>query len=411
MRQILVLDDDPTGTQCASGVDVLLRPSGAELESFLAADRPTAYVLTNTRSMPATDAVELIRSVRAAAERRSAVTSRAVRYVLRGDSTLRGHVFAEVDAVAVAGSVTLFVPAFPAGGRVTRGGVQYLDGLPVVDTEYARDPVFAFASRRLVEWVAEVGDGRPAVEVDLVLLRSTAGGGLADVLCAAAPGSVVIPDAETDADLAFVAAGLATAENRGRAVTVRAASPFAALVAGTGPRPLASVAVAGPVLVVCGSHTDGAARQLARLARVVGPPVVLATDAALAGADLTPVTARIRERLAAVGWAVLASERARRAEHGRLEHGSIIMAALVAVARSVAAQCGAVIAKGGITSADVATRALGAAEAHVLGQVLPGVPVWSLPDGRPYAVVPGNVGDDDTLWRVARAFGLPDSVG
>jgi uncharacterized protein YgbK (DUF1537 family) len=61
-----------------------------------------------------------------------------------------------------------------------------------------------------------------------------------------------------------------------------------------------------------------------------------------------------------------------------------------------------VIAKGGITSSDTATKALKIAKAKVLGQIQPGVPVWKADEdskfpGIPYVIFPGNVGNDDTL--------------
>ena len=60
------------------------------------------------------------------------------------------------------------------------------------------------------------------------------------------------------------------------------------------------------------------------------------------------------------------------------------------------------IAKGGITSSDTATLGLGVRRALVLGQALPGVPVWQLgPEakfpGLGYVVFPGNVGSDTAL--------------
>jgi uncharacterized protein YgbK (DUF1537 family) len=69
-----------------------------------------------------------------------------------------------------------------------------------------------------------------------------------------------------------------------------------------------------------------------------------------------------------------------------------------------------VVAKGGITSADVARIGLGAASATVLGQVAPGISVWRLTavDGRGllYVVVPGNVGGPDAIVDVLDALGL-----
>ena len=64
------------------------------------------------------------------------------------------------------------------------------------------------------------------------------------------------------------------------------------------------------------------------------------------------------------------------------------------------------VAKGGITSSDIATEGLGVRRAEVAGQLLPGVvSVWLLAadsdfPGLPYVIFPGNVGTADTLARV-----------
>ena len=64
-----------------------------------------------------------------------------------------------------------------------------------------------------------------------------------------------------------------------------------------------------------------------------------------------------------------------------------------------------ILAKGGITSSDTATKGLNVKKAEVIGQVAPGIPVWILGEeskfpGIKYIVFPGNVGDDDTLTKV-----------
>ena len=61
-----------------------------------------------------------------------------------------------------------------------------------------------------------------------------------------------------------------------------------------------------------------------------------------------------------------------------------------------------VVAKGGITSADVGVKALAIRKARVAGQIQPGVPVWIADENSkfpdiPYVIFPGNVGDDETL--------------
>ncbi|MCL5073425.1 MAG: hypothetical protein M1308_21420, partial [Actinobacteria bacterium] len=63
------------------------------------------------------------------------------------------------------------------------------------------------------------------------------------------------------------------------------------------------------------------------------------------------------------------------------------------------------ITKGGITSSDIITKALGVKKALVLGQLYPGIPVLkiSAPEkflNLPIIIFPGNVGDKNTLLEI-----------
>lgn len=80
-----------------------------------------------------------------------------------------------------------------------------------------------------------------------------------------------------------------------------------------------------------------------------------------------------------------------------LEINCKVSSALVEIVRRINSRPRYIIAKGGITSSDIATKTLEARRAKVMGQALAGVPLWqlgpesSLP-GVPYIVFPGNVG-------------------
>ncbi len=70
---------------------------------------------------------------------------------------------------------------------------------------------------------------------------------------------------------------------------------------------------------------------------------------------------------------------------------------------------GFVIAKGGITSSDVGTKALAVKKANVLGQIRPGIPVWQTKEESrfpmtPYVIFPGNVGEVSTLKEAAEVL-------
>lgn len=409
----VILDDDPTGTQSASGVTVLLEYDEGLIRAALE-QADSVYVQTNSRAIDEASAVALVSDVRDAARRAAAGLGEQVQFVLRGDSTLRGHVFAETEQFLDDDSVIVFSPAFPDGGRTTVDGVHLvrIDGqdVPAHRTEYAEDPVFPFASGVLAEYVAEKS-GRAAVGIDLETLRS---GSAAATIQAAPAGSVVLPDAVTNDDIRLIVEAITGARRSGRSVVVRSAAPLAAALAGVQSHgllrhPLVPAPV--PTLLACGSHTAGATAQLDAVAAVHGPAVVIPTEDAFAD----PVAAghaaaeQARSQLAERGLAVIATERNRSAEHNTLRHGELVMRALTVAVRSLVPEVEAVIAKGGITSAELARTGVGASRAEVRGQVLPGISVWDLRSAegaeKLYVVVPGNVGEADALTEVLAALG------
>lgn len=79
--------------------------------------------------------------------------------------------------------------------------------------------------------------------------------------------------------------------------------------------------------------------------------------------------------------------------------------ALVAIIQGLTIQPRFIIAKGGITSSDVATKGLNIKKAKVIGQITQGVPVWLTGDEAkyshmPYVIFPGNIGEESTLTEV-----------
>ncbi|MFB7250171.1 four-carbon acid sugar kinase family protein [Microbacterium sp. NPDC056234] len=409
----VVLDDDPTGTQSASGVTVLLEYD-ADLIREALEHADSVYVQTNSRAIDEASAVALVSDVRDAARQAAADLGEQVQFVLRGDSTLRGHVFAETAQFLDDDAVIVFSPAFPDGGRTTVDGVHLVraDGVdvPAHGTEYAEDPVFPFASGVLAEYVAEKS-GRAAVGIDVEALRSGSAG---EVIAMAPAGSVVLPDAVTNDDIRLIAQAIASARRAGRSVVVRSAAPLAAALAdvqsdGLLRHPLVSAPV--PTLLACGSHTAGATAQLDAVTAVHGPAIVIPTQDAFTD----PVAAgnaaaeQARGRLRDGGLAIVTTERHRRPEHNTLRHGELVMRALTVAVRELVPEVEAVIAKGGITSAELARTGVGAVRAQVRGQVLPGISVWDLVSAegaeKLYVVVPGNVGEADALTEVLAALG------
>ena len=93
----------------------------------------------------------------------------------------------------------------------------------------------------------------------------------------------------------------------------------------------------------------------------------------------------------------------------QLEVSVRISDALTSVIEKLTARPAFIIAKGGITSSDVGTKALGVRRAIVMGQIRPGIPVWltgpeSKFPGMPYVIFPGNVGMENTLLEVVEVL-------
>jgi uncharacterized protein YgbK (DUF1537 family) len=425
-RTVLALDDDPTGTQTVRGVPVLTRWTAERLRRLLDDEVPLAYLLTNSRSLPSPAAAALARQIGALLREAADGSARGWSVVSRSDSTLRGHFPVEVDALAeglgTPEARVLLSPFFADGGRVTIDAVHYLrrDGqlTPVGETEFARDPTFGYRSSDLRDWVAErTGrDDRATAHVGLAALRENGPGAVRDALLTLPPRGVLICDSVEERDIEIVAAGAQLAEESGLPLIARTAASYVRSRGGQAPAaPLGDDEIdhGSPGLIVVGSHVPTTSAQLERL---LGDPPV----------ELEPLELEVGMLLEEPGRSrVMADGLARRADtalregrtpvifttralargtEGRsdLDVAAIVSAALVEAVRSVTVRPAWVLAKGGITSSDVATHGLGVDEALVLGPLLPGVPTWrcgpaSRWPGILYVVFPGNVGGPDAL--------------
>ena len=416
VAQVVALDDDPTGAQTLADVRVLLAWDPDAVRRALLGRR-AVHLITNARALPEAEAGR----VTAAAAAAASAGAPDAHVLLRGDSTLRGHIRAELEALRDVVDPTgvaplLLVPALPAAGRVTVGGVHLLERngsrVPLHKTEYASDGVFAYSDAGLLAWAEERTGGllpaRLGRELPLAELRAHGADRVAEIigeLCSLGRAAAFAPDAETLADLELIAAGYAQAAASGARALVRCAPAFVGVLSGTTAPDLVPAPHGAGLLVVCGSYVPGATRQLGRLVEEHPAALIEADVHALASAGAADEISRLaREasaRIRAGGLAIVATPRERPASLRTLGAGESIAAGLAAVAAHVEPHPRVIVAKGGITSAVTLKHGVGADGADVIGPVLPGVSRWlaSWPDGvaLDYLVVPGNVGDDDLL--------------
>lgn len=198
MTKLLVIADDftgalDTGIQFAREGTKTCVAIGADGVLASRADYPVIVIDSETRHLPHGEAYETV--CRLVNEARAA----GVGYIYKKtDSALRGCVGAELSAALDAwpGADELaFVPAFPKVRRTTKGGTQYIDGVPVSESAFGRDPFEPVRHSYIPDIIAEQSE----VEVRLASEAASPYGR-----------QITVYDASTEEDLAEVAARLKT---------------------------------------------------------------------------------------------------------------------------------------------------------------------------------------------------------
>ena len=400
MRQTILLDDDPTGTQTVSGVAVLTEWSVETLASELERGNAGFFVLTNSRALNTEAAHALYQEIGRNLKAASAQTQIPVRALARGDSTLRGHFPAETNALDQElgpHDLTLIVPYFEEGERRTRNDIHYVGETPAAETPFAKDAVFGFRSSNLRAWVEEKTGGRVAASAVTSLSQTTLEAGAqatAEFLRALPLASYCIVNANQPAHVQTLAQAVFALEASGKRILARTAASFGAACLGQESAPLASLSehdTGSGGLIIVGSHVPKTTEQLA----------YLQAHADIAGYQLGTVDNSVLDAALAAGRDVLIYT-PRTVVSGDLETSASFSRRLVELVQSLTVRPRWVLAKGGITSSDIATKALGVKRAEVVGPILPGVPLWRLGDesrwpGLLYVVFPGNVGGTDAV--------------
>ncbi|KUO09985.1 four-carbon acid sugar kinase family protein [Streptomyces sp. DSM 15324] len=306
------------------------------------------------------------------------------------DSTLRGHVAAEVRA-AWEGSrrrAVVIAPAFPAEGRVTVDGVQHVRGVPVHESDYARDPAHPVRCSDLAVLFPEAVLSQPvrAAELpeligngDLIVYSATEDGDL-DRLVAAVP--------RLDEVLWVGSPGLAAALAR------RCARA-------TGSAPSLSAPARRPLIVV-GSTNPATRRQLAELhtrADVQGVTV---------GVDPAPAVETLRGMTAPVLTLQTPDER------HTPQTAQVLARSQAAIVKALSEDhtVDALVITGGETATTV-LQPVGATGIDLLDEPEPGVVRGSLIGTLPLSVLikAGGFGDDAMLLRLSHLIRHPLAPG
>ncbi len=438
--KIIVLDDDPTGSQTVHSCLLLMRWDVDTLRVGLQDDSPIFFVLTNTRSLPPESAASVIKEVcHNLKEALFIEETRDFLIVSRSDSTLRGHYPIETDVIAQElgpFDAHFLVPAFFEGGRITRDSIHYLmiNGVPtpVHETEFARDSVFAYNHSYLPKYVEEKTQGRITAEtVERFLLADIRAGSL-ERLIQLSGNQCVVVDCENQTDLNCFAHDILTAASQGKRFLFRSAASILTALAALPPQPIAPENMAQyvrggkPGVVIVGSHVKKTTQQLEVLLQKEGTQGIAVDVARLlddainqSSTLLGEITENVHRAFNAGKTPVVYTSRQELTfadVKTRLLFGVKVSSLLMDIVQALPSEIGYLISKGGITSNDVLSTGLALTSARLLGQVLPGCSMVIAPSDHPQypnlpvVLFPGNVGDADALATIYQRLSQ-NSVG
>lgn len=431
--KIIVLDDDPTGSQTVHSCLLLTQWDDETLRIGLADESPIFFILTNTRSLPSAQARAVTREV--CQNLKQAIAAEQIQdylVVSRSDSTLRGHYPVETDAIAAdlgPFDAHFLVPAFFEGGRFTRESIHYLimNGVPtpVHETEFAQDSVFHYRFSYLPDYVQEKTKGLIAADTVERFLLSGIRDGCVHRLMALENNQCGVVDAEVQSDLDRFAQDLLAAAAQGKKFLFRSAASLLTALAQLPPQPTApeqmSSYVRGgkPGVFLVGSHVQKTTEQLTALLSVdqvdgIQLDLTRMRHQFEAVDDLrAEAIAQVHQTFALGRTPVIYTSRQELTfedDQTRLDFGIRVSHLLMDILRGLPDDIGYLVSKGGITSNDTLSQGLALPSARLLGQIIPGCSVIRTPEIHPQfpllpvVLFPGNVGDTNALVTTWQRF-------
>jgi uncharacterized protein YgbK (DUF1537 family) len=432
--KFVVLDDDPTGVQTVHDVSVYTSwDDAAMLEAFREPSR-LFYILTNSRSMTQDETTLVHQQIMASVASAARQTNKRYLFISRSDSTLRGHYPLETEllrkgmeneGIDVDGEV-LF-PFFKEGGRYTIANVHYVRNgqhlIPAAQTEFAHDATFGYTHSALPDYIEEKTEGRYKAQdvicISLDDLRAVNIDKICSQLKAVTNFNKVCVNAADYCDVKVFCIALYRAMASGKTFLFRTAASFVKVVGGISDKALLTrkdmirqqTTTGG--LVVVGSHTDKTTEQLRELLKLPNTqPVAFRSSAVLEGEaafvhEIERCVNLEEDIMSSNKTAVCYTERSPLSLPGDSKEDALRRSVKIGdgvwrLVGQLKVAPAFIIAKGGITSSDVGTKALGVRRARVMGQIAPGIPVWQTgAESRfptmAYVIFPGNVGEATTL--------------
>ena len=433
-KKIIVLDDDPTGVQTVHDVSVYTDWSEESIRAGFAEESRMFYILTNSRGFTVEQTTLCHREIIERVDKISKKTGKEYMIMSRGDSTLRGHYPLETELLRegfekdgtkkVDGEI--LCPFFKEGGRYTIENIHYVKTgnrlIPAGQTEFAKDKTFGYQCSNLCEYIEEKTKGfylaKDVVCITLKELREQQTVMITEKLMKVQNFGKVVVNAVDYCDLKVFAIALYRAMAKGKNFMFRTASALVKVMGGVADKALLSreemvvKKTTNGGIVVVGSHTQKTTSQLEELRKVEGLVFLefdsdLVLDEKAFEKEIIETVRKEEECIAAGKTLVVYTKRkllsiANDTKEEALLRSVKISDAVQSLVGKLNVTPAFVIAKGGITSSDIGTKALRVKKANVMGQICPGIPVWQTGEESkfpltPYVIFPGNVGEVTTL--------------
>lgn len=433
-KKIVVLDDDPTGVQTVHDISVYTNWEKASIKQGFAEENKLFYILTNSRGFTAAQTEKAHKEIAEVVDQVAKETGKEYLFISRSDSTLRGHYPLETTILKdeyekntgkkIDGEV--LCPFFKEGGRFTIDDVHYVQYddtlVPAAETEFAKDKTFGYTVSNLKEYVEEKTQGAYKKEnvtaISLENIRELNYDKIEEQLLAVEDFNKVIVNAIDYVDVKIFCVALFRAMKKGKNFMFRTAAAIVKVMGGVSNQPLLTreqmvvKETDNGGIIVVGSHTDKTTRQMEKLREnkdiaFVELNATLVNDEAAFAEEVERCLALEEEYISSGKSVCVYTTRALiTADTGDKEDDLRLSVRISDAVQSLVGRLTVtpsfVIAKGGITSSDVGTKALAVTRANVLGQIRPGIPVWQTGTESkfpltPYVIFPGNVGGDTTL--------------
>ena len=432
--KIVVLDDDPTGVQTVHDISVYTGWDKESLRQGFDEENSLFYILTNSRGLTTEETTAVHNEIADAVDAVAKETGKDYIFISRSDSTLRGHFPLETKLLRDAYEKNtgrhidgeIMCPFFKEGGRFTIDDVHYVkygdELVPADETEFAKDKTFGYSTAYMPEYIEEKTAGEfKAADVTCISLEDIHNmdyDKIEEQLMAVKDFNKIIVNAVDYDDVKVFCVALYRAMRKGKVFMFRTAAAIVKVMGGVTDQPLLTKKemIVNPTenggVIVVGSHTDKTTKQLEEL-KTLENIVFVQLDATLVNDDEAfenEVKRCLAEEEAALksgkSVCVYTTRALITAGTGNKEDDLRLSVKISDAVQSLVGRLqqvpAFVIAKGGITSSDVGTKALAVKKANVLGQIKPGIPVWQtgkeskFPE-TPYVIFPGNVGEIETL--------------